>query len=34
VGGVAFVALLAFATIAGEETKSRDEKPPKKNVAK
>ena len=33
VGGVTFVALIAFATIASENPKSRNEKPPKKNDA-
>jgi hypothetical protein len=34
VGGVTFVALIAFATIVSEKPKSRNEKPPKKNLAK
>jgi formate-nitrite transporter family protein len=34
VGGVTFVALIAFATIASENPSSRKEKPPKKNVAR
>ncbi|HEY5350674.1 MAG TPA: formate/nitrite transporter family protein [Candidatus Lustribacter sp.] len=34
VGGVTFVALIAFATMVSENPKSRNEKPPKGNLAK